>query len=697
MNTSSQTIKQRVLLAAAASIAETITASRPAFSQFYDGVLASMRRPDLPNSFMQALVLAQRRVEAAQSKGLDPAKDRDAFALALFALGSDHAVANIAMACIAAGLFDRAPEAERLAARQDAAAAVRAAVGWNGAAAMMPPASPSAAPGAQPQRAFGEAIIDPKLTWTSPNALYPGVVLAMRRLCRITTIDANNKQITGTGFLIGPSAVLTNWHVVEAIPADFEDSASVLKIHFDYASPGATSRQTETYEPARDWLMDHSTFGPRAPSRVQESWWMNEAVRGDWQKQLINHLDYAVIKLKGTPGRQRGWYDIGAAARLKATGACWVFHHPGNQGQTITGGSFVFVDGLRPVRAFHSATTMGGSSGGLMLDENGYPVALHHARLGNDEIKRDGSWPVVPQEVLNVAVPLTAIAAKVGDNKLQLILKEGRAGLPRGCLDGGRPLFGRDNLLDTIEELQAGRGRVLWVKPPEPGWRKPGKTFSVNVLKALLPAPANVFVEFSADQVKAGGREMAEFIMKTLGSRLNATLPAPEVGATTETAYFQDHLLPVLRDTIKRDFSSHTVWLVIDDLDIHNLPDAGGRRFLDVLYRRVEDIPQLRIVLIGLKVALPSVAVPTLRLSPIDLVPKDSARPGTEPDFLKLFQDWLRQRTRDLSLPNNVITLLSEMAISHGGKEPSLQTLASFAIDHLDVPLKRLDSGHGEN
>src|ERR1044072_7472732 len=105
MNTSSQTIKQRVLLAAAASIAETITASRPAFSQFYDGVLASMRGPDLPNSFMQALVLAQRRVEAAQSKGLDPAKDRDAFALALFALGSDHAVANIAMACITAGPF----------------------------------------------------------------------------------------------------------------------------------------------------------------------------------------------------------------------------------------------------------------------------------------------------------------------------------------------------------------------------------------------------------------------------------------------------------------------------------------------------------------------------------------------------------------------------------------------------------------
>jgi len=372
-------------------------------------------------------------------------------------------------------------------------------------------------------------------------------------------------------------------------------------------------------------------------------------------------------------------------------GSCWVFHHPAGQGQTITGGSFVFVDGLQPVRAFHSATTVGGSSGGLVLDEAGRPVALHHAALGDDKVKADGSWPSVPDEVLNVAVPFTAIAAKIGA-KLKGIRDEGRFALPRGCLDGRRPMFGRDDLLTAIEEMRAGARRVLWVKPPEPGWKRPGKTFSVDVLKVLLPAPNNVFVEFSADQVKAGGLEMAQVILKALAPNLTINLPLPEEGGTTETAYFQNHLLPVLRDTIKRDFAGNTVWLVIDDLDIHNLPDAGGRRFLDVLYTRVEDIPQLRIVLIGLKVALPSILPSTLRLSPIDLALKTDAPTGTAiPDFRRLFRDWLRLRTRDLAIDDNVIVLLSELAISHGGAELSLEALARFAVDHLDRPLKGLE------
>ena len=133
------------LLAAATSIAKTITASRPAFLQFYDNVLAGLRRPELPASFMQAIVIASRQLEQYGLPALDPRQNRAAFILALFALGKIDPIANLAMGAIAEGLSDPvggglSPE-KRNRTRANAAAVVRKVLGVEGKG-MMPAPRP---------------------------------------------------------------------------------------------------------------------------------------------------------------------------------------------------------------------------------------------------------------------------------------------------------------------------------------------------------------------------------------------------------------------------------------------------------------------------------------------------------------------------------------------------------------------------
>jgi hypothetical protein len=661
------------LLKAAQAVAKIFTSTRPTFRQFYDAMVGSLGRSDLPRSFMQAVVVAGRRVERAGLSALDAADDRAAYTLALFALGSREGMASMAISAVAEGLCDPpgAIDAKRTHARTTATGAIRSAVGYQGKG-MMPV-------GIQPQR--GEAITDPNSTWTSPQALYPGVLLAIRRLCKVSTRDASNRPTAGTGFLIGPSAVLTNWHVIKDA---INRAKPGIKVQFDHIRPGARATAVESYEVADEWLGSNTKMGPEQPAAAGTGWWIDVNQREAWQEGLTDCLDYAVIMLKGAPGRQRGWYDLATIPGV-TTGSCWAFHHPSGQGQTITGGSFVFVDGADPVRAFHTAPTMGGSSGGLILDDAGQPVALHHSALGDDKMRADGTRPRVPEDTVNVAVPLAAIAAKIGGD-LNKIQDEGRFSLPGGCLDGKRPLFGRDDLLASIESLIRGTHRVLWVKPPETGTKKkPGKSYSFQVLKALLPPPGNIFIEFTADQVKAGGREMAEMILKRLAPTTTVGLPQPEEGGTTETAYFANHLVTVLRDMIKSGFADNTIWIVIDDLDIHNLTDAGGRRFLHVLYQRVEDIPQLRIVLIGLKAALPSIPTKILRLSTIE-------RELSEPKAIReLFEKWLLVRgARERGIEQKVLTMVAEVAVSFAGDEAPLEGLARFATEYLDKPLTKL-------
>lgn len=67
----------------------------------------------------------------------------------------------------------------------------------------------------------------------------------------------------GTGFLLGPSAVLTNYHVIELVQQQLVSPANVI-LRFDYKqlADGVTVNAGTEYRLAADWLIDYSRYSP---------------------------------------------------------------------------------------------------------------------------------------------------------------------------------------------------------------------------------------------------------------------------------------------------------------------------------------------------------------------------------------------------------------------------------------------------
>lgn len=667
----------RVTFESAIQIAQMVRVSRLAFRQALDSLLGELGRSDLPRSFLHATLLGERRRQQENRPRIDPTTNQGSLGLALFSLGSRVAVANLSIAMVAQGLFDDEADGDRHDARSRIAARVLEVLGFKAQVAETTPG--------RPQRGEPQVFVDPYATWVDPNLLSPAILLAARRVCRISSRNANNEPVTGTGFLVGPSAVMTNWHVVKdliALDAQRIDPG-LLEFHFDILRSGLPLGAAKLSVQARSegWLLAHSEMGDLEPPDAAVGWWQVQARRLSWQAEVAGELDFAVIAVDGAPGEQRGWYDLSRQPTFGAGGSCFVFHHPTGQPMAVTPGSVIYADGLRPVRVFHSASTADGSSGGLLVDDQGRAIALHHAGYGELRKNAAGQWPRIPEEVVNAAIPIAAIKRAISEASLAKIEERTTLSLPNGTLDGLRPLFGRRDLLLAIDAVAKGERRILWIKPPEAPFRRPGKTFSVEVMKALLPPPRNIYVELTADEVKAGGLQMAELIMERLLPGSSMGLSKPTDSGTTETAYFTG-VVTHMQNMLASNFPDSLIWLVIDDLDVHTLADAGGRRFLDVLYNEVGKISELRIVLVGLRAALGGIPDPVLRPSPIE---------WTEfSDLGRVFQNWLNIRgARDRPLDTRVMRLLGDIVASCAGSESPLEALSTFTTSHLNAPLAK--------
>lgn len=658
----------------ALALAKKVTVPRLAFRQAYDDVLGRYANPGLPRNFLLTQTTAGSLLPAGFAVP-DPTVDADAFLLALVALRETAAFLNIVSELVGEEVFYPAG------ADAETRKRVRMEIGRQLSENLGPqqPASP-ATPG-PPVEGKPEAILDPHSSWVQAERVSPSVMLALRRVCRIVAPGADGKPISGTGFLIGPSAVLTNFHVVEHLPTDRPLAKDALRISFDgHASKPQTG--TPALPRAENWLLAHSTLGPKDPAGPANvaGWWMDDAARDAFLATLRGHLDFAVIALVSAPGDQRGWYDL-SQEMSEPAGTCSVFHHPGGLAMADSTGSIVASSKDHPNRVFHGATTHGGSSGGLMLNADGEPVALHNSSYQPAAALPGGRDPVFPQEIVNAAVPLATIARSIGTDALKTIGESRRISVPFGCIDGNRPVFGREDLLAALKDLVEGRHRILWIKPPVVAARRCGKSFSAKVMEALLPG--NIYIKITPDLVKSDGRAMAAFLLERLQTGLSAALPQSTNAGTTEAAFFPDQLLPEFFQHIATAAGRRGVWLIIDDLGIMDLPDSGGRRLLDVLYKRVSECPPLRIVLIGLKYDLPVIPQEILRINQIEeWETREAAR---------MFCQWLALHgERDKAIADDVKNMLGAMVQSYVGEGAILQRMSEFSRDHLIRPLAAL-------
>jgi Trypsin-like peptidase domain/Effector-associated domain 1 len=193
------------------------------------------------------------------------------------------------------------------------------------------------------------------------------------QVCRV---DFQGKGV-GTGFLVGPSTVLTNYHVVEDLvkgkrnPQDF-------KCRFDFKRRENGSAVDE------GTLIDVIELGACSPYDTAD-------LTGGGQDPDPNHLDYALLRLAGEPGKDpvggkangdpRWWIAVEEANHSFAPRSpLFIVQHPDGKPIKLALDTEAVI-GLNGngTRVRYRTNTEPGSSGSPCFNQNWQLVALHHA------------------------------------------------------------------------------------------------------------------------------------------------------------------------------------------------------------------------------------------------------------------------------------------------------------------------------
>ncbi len=204
------------------------------------------------------------------------------------------------------------------------------------------------------------------------------------RVCQIAFRGA----AAGTGFLVGPQAVLTNYHVMQPLlqePGRVADVECVFD--FKILANGDRLRTPVKLHPT-EWSLDSSPFSA------------GEAVgKPDQTLPTTDELDYALVKLAqpfGTmpwaanpgPGApQRGWIEVSPNPIIfKSPMGVIIAQHPNGWPMKLgidtnsvdqTANPPLWVNANR-TRIRYATNTEGGSSGSPVFDLDWNLIALHH-------------------------------------------------------------------------------------------------------------------------------------------------------------------------------------------------------------------------------------------------------------------------------------------------------------------------------
>ncbi|NCF67184.1 MAG: serine protease [Chloroflexi bacterium] len=220
-------------------------------------------------------------------------------------------------------------------------------------------------------------------------------------------------QNEGTGFLVGPNSVLTNYHVVQKIiekkpgytPGD-------VKLRFDYKrlDDGVTINSGTLYQVVDDWatwLVDSSRY-----SDVDT---LPEPKPSDPD---ADQLDYAVLRLKEkaaeenlgkVPGMDstRGFMDLATVDTsydFSENKVIFIVQHPLGMPLKVTVNTFRNFNG-NSTRLTYLNDTEPGSSGSPVFNGNWNLVALHHS-----------GDPTFGQPAYNEGIPMEKIVSRLQQN-----------------------------------------------------------------------------------------------------------------------------------------------------------------------------------------------------------------------------------------------------------------------------------------
>lgn len=276
--------------------------------------------------------------------------------------------------------------------------------------------APAATPNMDPDLAFKvemkneaglEAIINSEDNFLDVSWLFGAIYSAMA-VCRIEIPEGTAK---GTGFLVGPDLLLTNFHVLKN-----EDYAKDATLRFDYRAD--------------------ATGVVSNPGRLFK------LQPGFYYSSDAGKLDYALVRVQGQPlesvsvndknpslmdlvlkGKHRG-YLVVRPEYVKEHDRVNIIQHPeGNPMKAVMTQNYVVAD-MSTSRVQYVADTMEGSSGSPVFNRNWEVVALHHsgtpypADSVSDTLKK--AWK--GRFRVNEGIPMRAVLNDFKDKGLERYL-----------------------------------------------------------------------------------------------------------------------------------------------------------------------------------------------------------------------------------------------------------------------------------
>jgi hypothetical protein len=204
------------------------------------------------------------------------------------------------------------------------------------------------------------------------------------QVCRIRL----NGQAQGTGFLVGPDAVLTNYHVMEPVIRN-QVPPSGVECQFDVKQLRDNSEAYTPVKLAKDWLIDHSPYAANERSGRPDQAPLPTA----------DELDYALIRLAAPLGSLPWARSPDASGNAPARGWVRMLDHPPAVGERMAIIIAQHPDGAPmklaldtdainrdqgfwlnapQTRLRYATNTEGGSSGAPCFDFSWHLIALHH-------------------------------------------------------------------------------------------------------------------------------------------------------------------------------------------------------------------------------------------------------------------------------------------------------------------------------
>lgn len=200
----------------------------------------------------------------------------------------------------------------------------------------------------------------------------------------------------GTGYLVAPDVVMTNFHVAEPFWAN-PSRAKGVRCRFDYETPAGGVGA-----------------GPGKEYSLRTEWPAGEAATADrphpWQGLASpeNQLDFALLRLERRAAEDQAGGTVRSFLTLTSlsftpSDPMMILQHPAAEPLKLSFGSVTEVE---TTRVRYKVNTQGGSSGSPCLTQDLKVTAIHHYGLGD----------------CNQAVPHEAILSFLGqaDNRKRL-------------------------------------------------------------------------------------------------------------------------------------------------------------------------------------------------------------------------------------------------------------------------------------